>query len=68
MNGYHSGQEASVNEQSELIERLRALLSGEPSTREVSMFGGRSFMVNDKMVVSARTGGELLVQIGRAHV
>jgi TfoX/Sxy family transcriptional regulator of competence genes len=48
---------------SDLIERLRALLAGEPSTREVSMFGGRSFMVNDKMVVSALKEGALLVRV-----
>ncbi|HLR96816.1 MAG TPA: TfoX/Sxy family protein [Jiangellaceae bacterium] len=49
--------------QSELIERLRVLLTGEPSTREVSMFGGRSFMVNEKMVVSALKEGALLVRV-----
>lgn len=26
------------------------------------MFGGVSFMINDKMVVAARTGGDLLVR------
>lgn len=49
--------------QADLIERLRALLAAEPSTREVSMFGGRSFMVNDKIVVAARKDGDLLVHI-----
>ncbi|MQA78040.1 MAG: hypothetical protein GEV10_06105 [Streptosporangiales bacterium] len=49
--------------QSELIERLRTLLADEPSTREVAMFGGRSFMVNEKMVVSALKTGDLLVRI-----
>ena len=50
-------------EQADLIERLRALLAGELTTREVSMFGGRSFMVNDKMVVSALKEGDLLVRV-----
>ncbi len=49
--------------QSALIERLRVLLAGEPSTREVSMFGGRSFMVDEKMVVSAWKDGSLLVRV-----
>lgn len=49
--------------QADLIERLRALLAEESSTREVSMFGGRSFMVNDKMVVSALKDGDLLVRV-----
>ncbi len=50
-------------QQSELIERLRTLLADEPSTREVAMFGGRSFMVDEKMVVSALRQGDLLVRI-----
>lgn len=51
-----------TQQQAELIERLRALLTHEPSTREVSMFGGRSFMVNDKMIASALKDGDLLVR------
>ena len=50
-------------EQVDLIERLRALLADEPVVREVSMFGGRSFMVNEKMSVSALKGGSLLVRV-----
>lgn len=49
--------------QSDLIERVRALLASHPSTREVPMFGGRSFMVEDRMVVAARKHGDLLVRI-----
>lgn len=45
---------AETTAQTALIERLRDLLADETVLREVSMFGGRSFMVNDKMVVSAR--------------
>lgn len=52
-----------MTQQSELIDRLRALLTSEPSMREVSMFGGRSFMVNDKMVASALKGGDLLIRV-----
>ena len=52
-----------TSEQAELIDRIRVLLAVEPSTREVSMFGGRSFMVNDKMVVSAWRNGGLLVRV-----
>lgn len=53
-------------EQTALIERIRGLLAGEPQVRalrEVSMFGGRSFMVNEKMVVSALKHGGLLVRV-----
>jgi TfoX/Sxy family transcriptional regulator of competence genes len=44
-------------------ERIRTMLGEEPSTREVSMFGGLSFMVNDKMIVNVRRGGDLLVRV-----
>jgi TfoX/Sxy family transcriptional regulator of competence genes len=50
-------------QQSALVERLRALLRDEPSIREVSMFGGRSFMVEDKMIASALGNGDLLVRV-----
>lgn len=52
-----------MTRQADLIGRLRALLADEPSTREVSMFGGRSFMVRDRMVVSALEDGDLLVRV-----
>ncbi len=50
-------------EQNALVERLRELLTGEAVLREVSMFGGRAFMVNEKMVVSAGKDGSLLVRV-----
>lgn len=46
-----------------LVQRVRALLAGDPSTREISMFGGISFMVHDRMIASARATGDLLVRI-----
>lgn len=46
-----------------LVERLRDLLVDEPVMREVSMFGGRSFMVNEKLIVSALKDGGLLVRV-----
>jgi TfoX/Sxy family transcriptional regulator of competence genes len=45
-----------------LVDRIRANLAAEPSTREVLMFGGLSFMVNDKLVVAAQRDGDLLVR------
>lgn len=50
-------------EQSALVERVRALIADEPVVREVSMFGGRSIMVNEKMIVSALKDGGLLVRV-----
>jgi hypothetical protein len=47
-------------------ERIRGMLAAQPSTREVSMFGGLSFMVNDKMIVNVRRGGDLLGRVDPA--
>lgn len=45
-----------------LIDRIRDYLADQPSTREVRMFGGLSFMVNNSIVVAARPGDALLVR------
>lgn len=48
--------------QQDLVERVRnALRYREP--REVRMFGGVSFMVEERMVVAARKDGALLLRI-----
>lgn len=52
--------------QAELIERLRAMLAGQ-RTREVSMFGSRAFLVNDKIVAGALRAGDLLVRVDGAR-
>ncbi|MFV0535700.1 MAG: TfoX/Sxy family protein [Cumulibacter sp.] len=52
-----------TEEQEALCERIRAALATEPVTREVSMFGGRAFMVREKMLVSAGKDGSLLVRV-----
>lgn len=54
-------------EQDALIVQLRTLLADEPVLREVSMFGGRSVMVNEKMIVSALKDGGLLVRVDSAR-
>lgn len=46
-----------------LTERVRTMLAGEPSSREISMFGGLSFMVNERMVVAVGSDGDLLVRV-----
>jgi TfoX/Sxy family transcriptional regulator of competence genes len=50
-----------------LAERVRAALPQNRPVREVSMFGGLSFMVNDSMVVAAGRDGDLLVRIDPAR-
>lgn len=52
-----------MTEQSELVGRVRSLLSDEMSVREVSMFGGRALMVDDKLALSASKDGGLLVRV-----
>ena len=54
---------AMTPEQHHLVQRVRALVDDEPDVREVSMFGGRAIMVNDKMVVSAGKTGDPLVRV-----
>ena len=49
-------------EQHRLVQRVHTLVDDEPDVREVSMFGGRAIMVNDKMIVSAGKSGDLLVR------
>jgi TfoX/Sxy family transcriptional regulator of competence genes len=46
----------------ELADRVREALAARPSLREVKMFGGLSFMVNDRMVVNVGSAGDLLVR------
>ena len=46
-----------------LAARVRAALPQEGEVREVSMFGGLSFMLDDRMVVSVHRDGSLLVRV-----
>jgi hypothetical protein len=48
-------------------DRVRATLPHDRRLREVSMFGGLSFMVDDSMVVAAGREGDLLVRIDPAR-
>ena len=50
-----------------LADRVRAALSHDRPVREVSMFGGLSFMVDDSMVVAVGRDGDLLVRIDPAR-
>jgi len=46
-----------------LLYRVRDALEVTPAVREVNMFGGRAFMVNEKMLVSVGRDGDLLVRV-----
>lgn len=48
----------------EVADRVRAALSDREGVREVNMFGGLAFMVDDRMVVCVSGGGsDLLVRV-----
>jgi len=53
---------SEVVEGTELVDRVRDALAAHPAVREVKMFGGLSFMVNEKMAVCVRSDGDLLVR------
>lgn len=50
-----------------LADRIRAELVDERSVREVTMFGGLSFMINEKMLVAVGGDGDLLVRADPAR-
>ncbi len=54
-------------ERDALAARVRTLLPRERAVREVSMFGGVSFMVDESMAVAAGRDGELLVRTDPAR-
>ncbi|MEP6650226.1 MAG: TfoX/Sxy family protein [Lapillicoccus sp.] len=54
-------------EREALADRVPAALPHDRPVREVSMFGGTSFMVDDRMVVAAGRDGDLLVRIDPAR-
>lgn len=49
-----------------LVDRIRVALTGR-DVREVPMFGGISFMVDGRLLVSSRRAGDLLVRIDLAR-
>jgi TfoX/Sxy family transcriptional regulator of competence genes len=52
-----------TEEHQALAVRVRAALPQERAVREVSMFGGLSFMLDNRLVVSVNRDGSLLVRI-----
>ena len=54
---------AMAPEQRILVRRVLEHVDDEPDVREVSMFGGRAIMVNNKMIVSVGRTGDLLVRV-----
>lgn len=56
-----------TEEQTAIVKRLCTLLQDETVQREVPMFGGIAFMVNEKMIVSVGKHGGLLVRVDGAR-
>jgi hypothetical protein len=62
------GRGRRVAYDAELADRVRSALSDEENVREVKMFGGLAFMVDDKMVACVSGGGgALLVRVSRSR-
>lgn len=55
------------NQRDDLAQRLRDLLAPSGRVREVRMFGGISFMVDERMAVAAGRTGDLLVRTDPAR-
>jgi hypothetical protein len=51
----------------ELDNRVRAALADRRPVREVRMFGGRCFMVDERLVVGVDKNGDLLVRADPAR-
>lgn len=49
-----------------LVDRIRAEIGAGASLREVRMFGGLCFMLNDNMLLGTLKDGSLLVRVGEA--
>lgn len=58
---------ATTPEQAALLARVRALIADEETVREVSMFGGRAMIVDERMLVSVQKDGTLLVRVDAAR-
>lgn len=52
----------------ELADRIRDALADEPDVREVSMFGGLSFLVNGKLALTANNRGDMMLRCDPARV
>lgn len=50
-----------------LLDRVLALLPPDRAVREVKMFGGRSIMLDDRMLVAVARDGGLLVRVDPAR-
>jgi hypothetical protein len=52
----------------ELAQRIREAIADQAAVREVTMFGGLSFMVNGKLALTANNHGELMLRCDPARV
>jgi hypothetical protein len=52
----------------ELADRIRQAIAAEPAVREVGMFGGLSFLVNEKLALTANNRGDLMLRCDPARV
>lgn len=49
---------------SEIADRIRSVLAGDPNTGEIRMFGGLCFTLNGNMLVGTMKDGGLMARVG----
>ena len=52
---------------SDLADRIRAEIGGDPNTGEIRMFGGVCFTLNGNMLVGTLKNGDMLARVGEAQ-
>ncbi|MDQ1673870.1 MAG: hypothetical protein QOC98_2432 [Frankiaceae bacterium] len=58
---------AAVAYDSDLADRIRAVVGGEPGLAEKRMFGGLAFLIDGHLAVSANSRGDMLVRCDPAE-
>ena len=59
---HHRRDLSTMAHERALEDRIRKALTGKRSVREVKMFGGLSFMVNERLVIGVTRDGDLLIR------
>lgn len=50
-----------------LVERIREVVGDDPRITEKTMFGGRTFLLNGRILVGAKKDGRILLSVGKEH-
>src|SRR5437868_1901924 len=50
-----------------LVERVRSLVGDDPRITEKTMFGGRTFLLNGRILVGCKKDGRILLSVDKDH-